>query len=107
MLKTNLKLAVRNMFPNKLYTVINIVGLGVASAFCILVYLYVRNERSFDNFHQDQEQLYRVEQSTLFNSPRDISDIKASKNFFSFLMKDAEQKNMIQTPTALAVDLKR
>ena len=51
MIKTNLKLALRNIFRNKLYTAINIVGLGVASAFCILVYLYVKNEQSFDSFH--------------------------------------------------------
>ncbi|MDB4901470.1 MAG: FtsX-like permease family protein [Mucilaginibacter sp.] len=103
MLKINLKLAIRNIFRNKLYTAINIIGLGVASAFCILVYLYVKNEQSFDSFHHDQERLFRVEESDVFSSLR----AKPQKNFFSDLMKDAEQKNMIQTPTALAVDLKK
>jgi len=103
MLKINLKLAFRNIFRNKLYTAINVIGLSVASAFCILVYLYVKNEQSFDRFHQDQDRLYRVEESDIFSSLR----AKPEKSFFSALMKDAEQKNMIQTPTALAVDLKR
>jgi len=105
MLGINLKLAVRNIFRNKLYSTINMVGLGVASAFCILVYLYVKNERSFDNFHHDQAQLFRVEQTNdIFGvNPRE----KHETNFFSFLMKDAEQKNMIQTPTTLGVELKR
>ena len=62
-MKNNLKLALRNISRNKLYSVINIAGLGVASAFCILVYLYVKNEQSFDNFHHDEGQLYRLEET--------------------------------------------
>lgn len=103
MIKINLKLALRNMFRNKLYTAINITCLSVASAFCVLVYLYVKNERSFDNFHKDGDRLYRVEETDVFAGLRPE---KPSKNFFSFLMKDAEQKNMVQTPTQLGVDLK-
>lgn len=38
MFKINLKLALRSIFRNKLYAAINIVGLSIASAFCILVY---------------------------------------------------------------------
>jgi putative ABC transport system permease protein len=104
MLKINLKLAIRNIFRNKLYTAINIIGLGVASAFCILVYLYVKNERSFDRFHHDQDRMFRVEQTNLFAS---FSREKPQKSFFSFLMKNEEQNNMIQTPTIFATDLKR
>ncbi|MDB5016181.1 MAG: FtsX-like permease family protein [Mucilaginibacter sp.] len=104
MLKINLKLAVRNIFRNKLYTVINIMGLSVASAFCVLVYFYIKNEQSFDAFHTDINQLYRVEQTDIFGSSEHL---KPNKNFFSFLMQDAEQVNMIQTPTVLAIDLKR
>ncbi|MBS1525090.1 MAG: ABC transporter permease [Bacteroidetes bacterium] len=92
------------MFRNKLYTSINIIGLGVASSFCILVYMYVKNERSFDRFHRDADRLYRVEQTDVFGAfDRD----KPQKSFFSFLMKDEEQRNMIQTPLILAGDLKR
>ncbi|MGH7238027.1 MAG: hypothetical protein ACREGF_05835, partial [Candidatus Saccharimonadales bacterium] len=68
MIKTNLNLAIRNIFRNKLYTAINITGLSVASAFCILVFLYVKNERSFDNFHKDNNCLFRVEETNLFSS---------------------------------------
>jgi putative ABC transport system permease protein len=105
MIKTNLKLAFRNIFRNKLYTAINIIGLGVASAFCILVYMYVKNEQSFDNFHHDGARLLRVEQTDMFANLRD--DKGKSGGFFSFLTKDADQKNMIQTPVVLGPDLKR
>jgi putative ABC transport system permease protein len=104
MIKVNLKLALRNIFRNKLYSAINVIGLGVTSAFCILVYLYVKNEQSFDSFHHDQDRLFRVEESDVFSALRQV---KPEKSLFSFLMKDAAQKNMIQTPTAMAVDLKR
>ncbi|MDO3644969.1 ABC transporter permease [Mucilaginibacter sp. L3T2-6] len=103
MLKTNLKLALRNIFTNKLYSAINIIGLGVASAFCILVYLYVKNEQSFDRFHHDQSQLFRLEQTEKDEPAAD----KKSRSLFSFLMKDEEQQNMIVTPTELAIDIKR
>jgi len=89
MLKTNLKLAFRNIFRNKLYTAINIIGLSVASAFCILVYLYVKSEHSFDRFHHNQAQLFRVEKA---EAPDPVFDKKPIKNSFSFLMKDEEQK---------------
>lgn len=104
MLKTNLKLAFRNMLRNKLYASINIIGLSVASAFCILIYIYVKGEYSFDKFHHDQERLFRVEQN---NSSDGFLTEAPKKNFFSFMMKDAEQKNMIVTPPVLGVDLKR
>jgi putative ABC transport system permease protein len=106
MIKTNLKLALRNIFRNKLYSAINIIGLGVASAFCILVYLYVNNERSFDNFHHDSSHLFRVEVTNVFS---DLGGVNAApkKGFFSFLTNDADQQNMIQTPAVLSRDLKR
>jgi putative ABC transport system permease protein len=87
-----------------LYSTINIIGLSTASAFCILVYLYIVNEQSFDSFHKDGRQLYRIEETDIFGSASRFD--KPNKSFFSFLDKDAGQVNMIQTPTALALDLK-
>jgi len=104
MLKINLKLAFRNIFRNKLYTAINIIGLSVASAFCILVFLYVKSEQSFDRFHGDQSQLFRVEQSEKFDP---VFNKKPAKSLFSFLLKDEQQKNLLVTPTELALDLKQ
>ena len=104
MLKINLILAIRNIFRNKLYTAINVIGLSVASAFCILVYLYVKNERSFDRFHHDQDRLFRIEQTNLFTA---FSRDKPQKSFFSFLIRDEEQRNAIETPMVFAGDLKR
>ena len=60
------KLAWRNLFRKRLYSFINLTGLGIASAFCILVYWYVQHESSFDKFHANEEQLYRIEFNDLF-----------------------------------------
>ena len=102
MFKTNLYLALRNMKRKKLYTIINIAGLGISSAFCILVFLYVQNENSYDRFHHESDQLFRVEVTNYGSSQNENT-----KHFTSFLHKDEEQKNLIQTPTALALDLKK
>jgi putative ABC transport system permease protein len=48
MFSTNLKIARRNLVKNKIYTAINIVGLSVSLAICILITLFVRDELSFD-----------------------------------------------------------
>jgi len=65
--------------------------------------MYVKNERSFDNFHKDGDRLFRVEETDLWSSVR----AKKTSNYFSFLMKDAEQQNMIVTPPVMALDLKK
>ena len=103
MFKNYFKLAVRNIFRRKLYTVINLAGLGVASAFCILIYWYVDHEKSFDAFHANTAQLYRVEFSDAFAIVKE----EQKSGFFSFLMKDADRKNMIQTPPIFAGELQK
>lgn len=102
MLRNFIKLALRNIGRRKLYTIINIIGLGVASAFCILVYWYVQHERSFDRFHKNNEQLYRLETSNIFGPAP-----KTKEHFFSFLVKGTEQSNTIQTPVILAGELQK
>lgn len=105
MLRNYLKLALRNIAHKKLYAVINIAGLGIASAFCILVYWYVQHENSFDKFQSNVNDLYRFEFSDFSATQPEADENKAG--FFSFLMKDEEQQNMLQTPVIFAADLKR
>jgi ABC-type antimicrobial peptide transport system permease subunit len=56
----NLKHAYRNLSRNGLYSVINITGLAVSLAACILIMLWVWDELSFDRFHKNSDRLYRV-----------------------------------------------
>jgi putative ABC transport system permease protein len=60
MLKTNLKIALRFLARYKEYTVINIAGLAVGIACCILIMLFVRSEWSYDAFHTKANRIQRA-----------------------------------------------
>jgi putative ABC transport system permease protein len=60
MFKNYLKVAFRYLANHKGYTVINVLGLGVGVACCILIMLFVKSEWSFDRFHSKANRIYRV-----------------------------------------------
>ncbi len=60
MFKNYFKVACRNLLKNKLYSLINIFGLSIAVAFCIVAYLNHDYNTSFDLFHQNAEEIYRL-----------------------------------------------
>ncbi len=60
MLKNYLKIALRNLRKNTAYSFINIAGLALGLACCILILLYVQDELTFDAFHQKSDRIYRV-----------------------------------------------
>jgi putative ABC transport system permease protein len=55
-----LKVAIRNLRRTKLFSVINILGLSIGMATCLLILHYVNFERSYDRFHKDSERIYRL-----------------------------------------------
>jgi len=64
MLKNYLKTAIRNLRRQKAYSTINITGLAVGLVCCMLILLWVRDELSFDRFHENADRIYRVVCST-------------------------------------------
>jgi putative ABC transport system permease protein len=60
MFKNYLKIAYRNLVKNKIYSLINIVGLAMGMACAILIVLWVDYELSYDTFHEKAGRLYRV-----------------------------------------------
>ncbi len=54
------KLAFRNILRNKLHSLINITGLSTGIAVILFIFLFVRSETSYDNFHPDGNRIYRV-----------------------------------------------
>ena len=60
MLKNFLKVAVRNLSRNKVYVAINIVGLGLALACCIVAYLNFKYNWDFDTNHEQINHIYKV-----------------------------------------------
>ena len=60
MLKNYFRISLRNLKRNKGYTLINILGLASGIAICLLIFLVIRFETSFDNFHKKHDRIYRV-----------------------------------------------
>ena len=60
MLKNYLKMAIRNLLRSKYFSIINITGLAIGLAAIILIFLYVKFQLSFNNFHNDEDRLFRV-----------------------------------------------
>jgi putative ABC transport system permease protein len=60
MLKTYFKIAYRNLIRHKAYSIINISGLAIGMAASILILLWVQNELSYDRFHKNADQIYRI-----------------------------------------------
>ena len=62
MMANYLKIALRNMRRHKIYSFINIMGLAIGMACCILVFLHVHHELSYDRYHQDGDRIFRIAQ---------------------------------------------
>lgn len=60
MLKSYLLIFWRNMTRNKVYSAINVIGLAIGIASCILIYLFVQHELSYDKAFTKHERIYRV-----------------------------------------------
>ncbi len=63
MLKNYLKIVLRNIRRHKGYSFINITGLALGMACCLLITIWVLDELSFDKFHENAASLYRVEEN--------------------------------------------
>ncbi len=66
MFKNYFKTAYRNLVKNKFYTSINIFGLAVGIATCLLILLYVSDELNFDRYNTRAERIYRVNNEIKF-----------------------------------------
>ena len=60
MFKNYLKIAFRNFARNKVFSFINIFGLAVGLATCLLLLLYIFDESSFDKHHKDGDRIFRI-----------------------------------------------
>ncbi|MBO6576646.1 MAG: ABC transporter permease [Rhodothermales bacterium] len=60
MLKSYLKVALRRFRRGGTYAILNVVGLAVGMATCSLIFLLVHHEWSFDRFHEQKDDIYRV-----------------------------------------------
>lgn len=67
MIRNYIKTAFRNLWRNKAFSVINIVGLSVGLACCMLIFLYTMDEQSYDRFNVNKDSIYHL--TATFTSP--------------------------------------
>ena len=72
MFKNYLKIAFRNIIRHKAFAAINIAGLAIGMACSIFILLWVQNELSYDRFHKNADEIYRI--------TGDAGDFKAAVN---------------------------
>src|ERR1700730_1118353 len=90
MFKNFLKVALRNLWKNKAFSAINISGLSVGLAVCLLIVLYVKDELSYDKYNAHSENIYRVDADIAFNGTQFISAASPAP-LVPTLMKDYPQ----------------
>jgi putative ABC transport system permease protein len=59
MIKNYLTTAIQNLIRNKTYSTINILGLSGGLTCCLLIFIFVTDEYSYDKFHAKKERIYR------------------------------------------------
>lgn len=60
MFKNFITVAIRSILKHKFYSFINIIGLVIGMTCCLFIYIYVQDELSYDKFHKDYQNIYRV-----------------------------------------------
>ena len=113
MFKNYFKIAIRNIKKYKTYSTINIMGLAVGMACSIFIMLWVNDELSYDNFHTNGNDIYRilptVSGDTWTSSPwalidnlkRDYPEIKKGSWFFPRIVNTKYQESAFNERIAL------
>jgi putative ABC transport system permease protein len=60
MLKNYFIIALRNLLRQRIYTLINIIGLATGIASCLMIVMYVANEFSYDKFHSKHDRIFKI-----------------------------------------------
>jgi putative ABC transport system permease protein len=76
LLRNYFKVSYRHLAKNKTFAIVNIVGLALGMAAALLIYDYTRFEKSFDTFHANANNLYRV--TTAWNPRSTPDDVRAT-----------------------------
>lgn len=90
MFKNFLKVALRNLWKNKAFSAINIAGLSVGLAVCLLIVLYVKDELSYDKYNAHSENIYRIDADISFNGTQ-FTSAASQAPLAPTLMKDYPQ----------------
>lgn len=68
MIKNNLKITLRHIRKDKMFSIINIAGLAIGIAACLLLISWIKYDLSFDKFHKNQDNLYKIITKNVFST---------------------------------------
>src|ERR1700733_3614533 len=74
MIRNYIKIAWRNLIRQKLFSLINISGLAIGLAVCMLIMLYVAHEHSYDTFHKNADRIVTLRAKVVMNGDDRISE---------------------------------
>ncbi len=93
MLKNYLKIMLRNLINHRFYSALNIIGLAIGLACCILIGLYINYELGFDQNQRNRDQIYRVIRET-----KTVDQAAFSERTLGGLVEVLNQDNIGVTP---------
>ncbi len=78
MFRNYFKVSIRNLARHKMFTAINVIGLAMGLTSFLLMYEYIKFEKSYDSFHTDADKIYRVSYVRIHNSMDTDKDAMAA-----------------------------
>src|SRR6202012_589061 len=103
MIKSYLRTAWRALLRNRTFSIINLAGLSVSVAFCLLLFYHIRWEQSFDTFHAKKDRLFRCEMTSF----GDLTGPGKKGGLFATMTRDYDTKNELAFPLVAGPDMKR
>jgi hypothetical protein len=89
MLKNYLKIAFRNLLKFKAYSLINVTGLAIGFACCILLFLLVHEEWTYDTFHENADRIFQVYQTTRILETGELRKMRVTQPPLAPTLKEA------------------
>lgn len=105
MLKSYLKIALRNFSKRQVYSIVNVIGLSVALTCSLLVYLFVQSEFTYDTFNENYESIYRLNVKSKRSADGDWRELGAVAAAMApeFAENSAEINKYVRIKGALAL----
>jgi putative ABC transport system permease protein len=96
MFKNYLKVALRNLWKSKGFSAINIIGLAAGLGVCLLIVLYVADERSYDRYNDKADRIYRLDADIYFNNTQFTSSISPKPLAFTLAKECPQVEQMVR-----------
>jgi len=100
MLRNYFKIAVRNIFRNKVFSFINIFGLAIGLTVSIIILVFVKHELSYDKFHSNHHNIYRLGNSMMQGKNITLSAITSPAMGPDLTQKLPEIKKFVRLSTS-------